>query len=173
MLPIETQTGDAMKRHSLLLVAAAAAALSLTAQAAGTVQVNFVNPDGFSDVRDSYLRSDRYLELIKQNITEAALPYLADGQVLKVEVLDVDLAGEVRYGARPYDVRVLKGGADWPRIQMRYAVEAGGQTVKSGEATVQDMAYLQRTISAPGSQEALRYERRMLDDWFKANFSKN
>jgi hypothetical protein len=159
-----------MKRH--ILLAATAAALSLTAQAAGMVQVNFVNPDRFSDVRDSSKRSDRNLELVKQHITEAALPYLADGQVLKVDVLDVDLAGEIRYGARANDVRVLKGGADWPRIKMRYAVEAGGKTVKSGEATVQDMAYLQRAIGAPGSQDALRYERRMLDDWFKANFGK-
>jgi hypothetical protein len=162
-----------MNRLSVLVVAAAAAASSFAAHAAGSVQVNFIQPEKFSDVRDSYLRSERYLELLKENISAAALPYLADGQTLKVDVLDVDLAGEVRPGARPYDVRVLKGGADWPRIQMRWALEAGGQTVKSGDATVQDMAYLQRVIGSPGSQDALRYERRMLDDWAKQQFTKN
>jgi hypothetical protein len=159
-------------RLPVLVAAAAAVSLSVAAQAAGSVQVNFVQPEKFTDVRDSYLQSDRYLELIKQNLTEAALPYLADGQVLKVDVLDVDLAGEVRPGARPYDLRILKGGADWPRIKLRYTLEAGGQTVKSGEAVVQDMAYLQRTLAGPGSQDALRYERRMLDDWFKQTFAK-
>lgn len=161
-----------MNRLSLLaVVAAAAAVLSSPAQAAGAVQVNFVQPERFSDVRDAHMQSERYLELLKLNITDAALPYLADGQTLKVDVLDVDLAGEIRRGARPQDVRVLKGGADWPRIQMRWALEAGGQTLKSGEATVQDMAYLQRIIGTPHSQEALRYERRMLDDWFKTQFT--
>jgi Protein of unknown function (DUF3016) len=163
-----------MYRFSALVVAAAAgAAFSFAAHAAGSVQVNFIQPEKFSDVRDAYMRSERYLELLKENISAAALPYLADGQTLKVDVLDVDLAGEVRHGARPYDVRVLKGGADWPRIQMRWALEAGGQTVKSGDATVQDMAYLQRVIGSPGSQDALRYERRMLDDWAKQQFNKN
>jgi hypothetical protein len=161
-----------MSHRLPVLVAAAAAVFSVAAQAAGSVQVNFVQPEKFTDVRDSYLRSERYLELIEQNLTEAALPYLADGQVLKVDVLDVDLAGEVRPGARPYDLRILKGGADWPRIELRWTLEAGGQTVKSGQARVQDMAYLQRVISVPGPQEALRYERRMLDDWFKVNFAR-
>jgi Protein of unknown function (DUF3016) len=160
-----------MNRFSAL-AAAAAAVFSIAAQAAGSVQVNFVQPERFSDVRDAYMRSDRYLELLKENISDAALPYVADGQTLKVDVLDVDLAGEIRRGARPHDVRVLKGGADWPRIQMRYTLEAGGQALRSGEATVQDMAYLQRAITAPGSQEALRYERRMLDDWFRNHFAK-
>jgi Protein of unknown function (DUF3016) len=162
-----------MNRLSTFVAAAATVLFSVAAQAAGSVQVNFIKPEQFSDVRDSYLRSDRYLELLKDNISAAALPYLADGQTLKVDVLDVDLAGEVRHGARPYDVRVLKGRADWPRIQMRWTLEAGGQTVKSGDATVQDMAYLQRAIGASGSQEALRYERRMLDDWFKNTFAKS
>jgi Protein of unknown function (DUF3016) len=163
-----------MKPRSPALVAAAAAVLfSVAAQAAGVVQVTFVKPEQFSDVRDAHMQSDRYLELLKANISAAALPYLADGQTLKVDVLDVDLAGEIRRGARPNDVRVLKGGADWPRIQMRWSLEAGGQALKSGEATVQDMAYLQRVISVPGSQDALRYERRMLDDWFKNTFAKS
>jgi Protein of unknown function (DUF3016) len=162
-----------MNRSSTFVAAVVAVVFSVTAQAAGSVQVNFVKPGQFSDVRDSHMQSERYLELLKDNLTAAALPYLADGQTLKVEVLDVDLAGEIRHGARPYDVRVLKGGADWPRIQIRYTLEVGGQVQKTGEATVQDMAYLQRVASAPGSQDALRYERRMLDDWFKNNFAKS
>ena len=154
------------------IIAAATLALAAgAASAAGTVQVNFVQPEKFSDVRDSYLNAERHLELIKQLIENAAAPYLADGQTLKVDVLDVDLAGEVRPGSRPFDVRVLKGRADWPRIDLRYALEAGGQTLRSATAHVQDMAYLQH-ISTYGNSEPLPYERRMLEDWFKTEFKR-
>lgn len=150
-------------------VALGAVTLAAAAQAAGTVNVSFVQPDNFTDVKDRYLSKDRHLEALKRHLELAAAPYVADGQTLKIEVLDVDLAGEVKPSAR--DLRVLKGGADWPRIQLRYALESPGQAARSGEARVQDMAYLMHRAHLP-SGDALAYERRMLDEWFKAEFKR-
>ena len=66
--------------------------------------------------------------------------------------------------------RVLRGGVDWPRITLRWTLEGGaGVSARSGEAMVQDMAYLQR-IQPPLSDTTLIYERRMLQEWFRREF---
>lgn len=148
---------------SLILLACAGAA-----QAAGTVQVSFIQPEKFVDVRDAAFRAEDNLALLKQHLEQAASPYVGDGQTLNIEVLDVDLAGEVRRGARPFDLRILKGRADWPRIELRYRLEGPGQAARAGQARVQDVAYLQRLGSL--RHEALSHERRMLDEWFKTEF---
>jgi hypothetical protein len=139
------------------------------AHAAGSVQVSFVKPENFADIRDRTYSREQNLKALEEVITSAAQPYVADGQTLKIEVLDVDLAGEVRPGARAYDIRVLRGRADWPRITLRWSID--GATPRSGEAVVQDMAYLQH-IPPAMSGGALVYERRMLDEWFRQQFGK-
>ena len=158
-----------MKRLALTAVAAL---LAVSAHAAGTVQVNFVKPENFADVRDRTHSREQNLKTLEQVITSAAQPYVADGQTLKIDVLDVDLAGEVRPGARAWDVRVLRGRADWPRITLRWSVEGAGAAPRSGEAVVQDMAYLQR-IPPSTIDSALVHERRMLEEWFKDQFGKS
>lgn len=157
-----------MKR---LAVTAVAALLAVSAHAAGTVQCTFVNPEKFADVRDRTYSAEQNLKSLEQIVQSVAAAYVADGQTLKVEILDVDLAGEVRPGVRAYDVRVMRGRADWPRITLRWSLEGAGQAPKSGEAVVQDMAYLQR-IPPTQSDTALVYERRMLEQWFKAEFGR-
>jgi hypothetical protein len=65
----------------------------------------------------------------------------------------------------------MRGRADWPRITLRWSLEGAGQAPKSGEAVVQDMAYLQR-LPPKMVDTALVYERRMLHDWFKQQFGR-
>jgi hypothetical protein len=160
-----------MRRIHLLAVAVAATALASAASAAGTVQVNFVQPDRFADVRDGAFSRDANLDILKSHLEAAAAPYVAEGATLKIDVLDVDLAGEPSHRLRTQDVRVLRGRADWPRIQLRYSLEVPGEPARAREATVSDMAYLYHLPSG-GRGEPLYYERRMLDEWFKAEFRK-
>ena len=139
------------------------------AHAAGTVQLSFVKPETFADIYDRTYSREQNLKALEQIITSAATPYVADGQTLKIEVLDVDLAGEVRPGARAWDLRILRGRADWPRITFRWSLDGAGAAPRSGEAVVQDMAYLQR-IPPAFADTSLVYERRMLDEWFRQQF---
>jgi len=148
----------------LILLACAGAA-----QAAGTVQVSFIQPEKFADVRDAAFRAEDNLANLQRHLEQVGALYTPDGQTLKIEVLDVDLAGEVRPGTRPHDIRVLRGRADWPRVELRYTLEVPGAAPRTGRATVSDMAYLQR-ITPSYAGEPLPYERRMLEDWFKAEF---
>lgn len=159
-----------MRAFHTLGVALGAAALAASAQAAGVVQVKFIQPEKFVDVRDANLRRDDNLKALQQVIEQVGARYLAQGQTLKIEVLDVDLAGEVKPGMRPQDVRVLRGRADWPRIELRYTLETPGVAARSSQARVVDMAYLDRLPPLGNYDGPLPYERRMLDEWFKAEF---
>lgn len=145
----------------------AAAVLALAAgsaaQAAGTVQVHFVKPENFADVGDRAYRAEDHLKALERVLVEVAAPRVPDGQTLRLDVLDVDLAGEVRPGGRAWDTRVMRGRADWPRITLRWALDG-----QRGEAVIQDMAYLQRV--PPAHDGALAHERRMLDEWFRERF---
>jgi hypothetical protein len=160
-----------MKALTVVFTLATLLAATGAAHAAGAVQISFVKPENFADIRDRTYSREQNLKALEEVFTSAAQPYVADGQTLKIEVLDVDLAGEVRYGGRANDVRVLRGRADWPRIAFRWSVEGAGAAPRSGEAVVQDMAYLQR-IPPATSYTSLVYERRMLDEWFRLQFSK-
>jgi hypothetical protein len=153
----------------LILTLLALAATAASAQAGGNVQVSFVQSSSYSDVRDSARRTEDTLAALQRHFEAMGAQYLATGQTLKVEVLDVDLAGEVRHGMRANDIRVLRGRADWPRLQLRYTLESPGAAAKRGAATLADPAYLERSLPLP-SNDALPYERRMLEDWFKAEF---
>ena len=63
----------------------------------------------------------------------------------------------------------MRGGADWPRIELRYELVADGKTLKSGTERLSDMNYLQTAGLNPvyGSHG---YEERMLGRWFAHNF---
>jgi Protein of unknown function (DUF3016) len=153
----------------ITLVALLAAAGAV--HAAGTVQVSFVKPENFADMRDRAYRVEDNVQALEKVIVEAARPYVGDGETLKIEVLDVDLAGETRPGAGALDLRVLRGRADWPRITLRWSLEGAGAAPRSGQAVVQDMSYLQR-IPPPLANDHLVFERRMLVGWFREQFGK-
>ncbi|HET9821154.1 MAG TPA: DUF3016 domain-containing protein [Burkholderiaceae bacterium] len=152
-------------------VAVCAAVITLTAQAAGKVEISFVAPEKYSDIHDAARRLDDNLKALRHHLEQAAAPYVADGQTLKIDVLDVDLAGRVEPATRPDDVRVLRGEADWPRIHLRYTLDAGGSTLRRGDAWLSDMAYLQR-LPPPDRGMGLAYERRMIDEWLRSEFKR-
>lgn len=131
-----------------------------------TTTVTYAAPDKFSDL--PFVPWDR--EQTLNDLTEhfsrlgASLP---PGQDLRIEVTDVDLAGRLVPSARHgRDLRILSGRADWPRIELRYAVEQDGRVLKSGEARLADMNYLMHG-NRYFDGEPLRYEKQMIDEWFK------
>ena len=161
--------------HRVIRAATFAFGLALTAlaaQAAGAVQVTFVQPEEFSDIRDAHRDSSGNLRELKRYLEEQAAERLRDGQTLTIEVLDVDLAGEVRFVRHVNDyVRVLKGSTDWPRIKLRYTLTTADQPARRVEQTLSDKAYLMR-LGRHTDGEMLRYEKRMLDEWFDAQFGR-
>lgn len=149
-----------MKRLALAgLLAASAGAAS------AAVNVSYVHPEKFYDLPFATWERDEMLGQITDHFTELgkALP---PGQDLRIEVLDFDPAGRIIPNVRAgRDLRVLTGRADWPRMELRYAIEQNGQVIKSGEAKLSDMNY-QNSSLRMSDTEPLRYEKKMIDDWF-------
>ena len=147
------------------LTIAVAVALSIaSSHAAATAIVSYVNPDAMADVP----RHHKDLESMEYAFTEH-LNHLSEqlpaGQVLKVEFLDIDLAGDVFPRVPVRDIRVTKGQADWPRIHLRYSIEQDGQVIRSGEQKLADPNY-QLGVNMY-QQDLYGYEKQMLDNWFR------
>ena len=155
-----------MKRFFRPALVATAAVLALEAGGAGAaVTVTFPKSESYIDMPFSASDKDRVIKELQSHFDKLGAK-LPPGQDLTVEVLDIDLAGRIepqfRFGN---DVRILKGRADWPVIQLRYRIESQGKVLRSGDARVDDKSYLDR-FNRYSANESLRYEKRMLDDWF-------
>jgi len=88
---------------------------------------------------------------------------------VKIEVLDVDLAGEIEWWHGPYDIRYLRDYT-WPKIKLRYTLEENGQTIRSAEETVSDPSY-QMSVIVTRSGEVMPHEKAMLARWFRSRFA--
>ncbi|WP_374580469.1 DUF3016 domain-containing protein [Pseudoduganella sp.] len=159
-----------MKRQTRLWIAAALMLAAAGAASAGTVNVTYKDPDKFIDVpfwdqdRTEVLKefSEHFARLGKQ---------LPANQQLNITVTEIDLAGRVeprRNSMR--DLRVLRGGADWPTMQLNYSLEQDGKVIASGNSSLNNMMYLQG-INPYREGDLLRYEKPMVDKWFKETFT--
>ena len=144
--------------------ALAAAVLVASFSAAATSTVTFADPAKMSDV-PRFAVDRENLEWHLREHFENLSKQLPAGQSLTVEVLDIDLAGDVFPRVPVTNVRVMKGRADWPRLHLRYTIEQDGQVVRSGEKQLSDPNYLMGFNRY--SQEIFSHEKQMLEDWWR------
>jgi hypothetical protein len=102
---------------------------------------------------------------IARHLEALGTRYLKPGQELRIEVLDINLAGRVRYNAAS-DTRVMRAG-EWPQIRLRYELDTPGEAPRKAEEVVSDREYLR---GPQNHLDALAREKRMLDEWFRARF---
>lgn len=145
------------------------AAAGLLALAAGTasagVTVNYIEPDRFTDVPFTPWDREEALKTLSEHFSRLGAQ-LPPGQDLRIDVQDVDLAGHEYPGRGGRELRVVRSnGPDWPRIDLRYTVEQDGRVLRSGEAQLRDMQFMDR-IGRADDSDPMRYEKRMIDDWF-------
>jgi hypothetical protein len=161
--------------HKPLPTLLAAGLLAAMPAFAGELSVEFVAPEKYTDA--GYSRSfasekDRaqVQRDVQAHLQRLAQRHLAEGESLRIEVLDIDLAGhfEPWRSASAGDVRIVRD-VTWPRMQLRYALTRGGQVVAQGEERVSDMNFLVGGNRYSDS-DRLRYEKAMLDGWFERRF---
>jgi hypothetical protein len=157
----------ALQRAALLALALFAG--SVPAFAGGVVTVNVVKADEYSDIGRSIVDREQNLAMLAGHLKTLG-KRLPDGQALTIEVLDVDLAGEVWPTRRFGEVRILRGGVDWPRMHLRWILQSNGRTLRTGDDRLADMAYLMHS-SRLGMNQALAYDLRMVDKWFGQTFA--
>lgn len=154
--------------QTILAAAAAAGALALgvaPAQAAGVVKVSFGKPVAqLSDVGRPLFDGERHVQALTAHFNSLAAR-LPDGQVLTVEVQDVDMAGRLEPTRLGSELRVMRGGADWPSLDLRWTLQADGRTLLQGEGRISDMNYLMRPLRGR-DDSPVGYETRLIDTWF-------
>jgi hypothetical protein len=153
------------------LMAAALLAVAAVAHAgeAAKVQVKLATDlNQYADFGETPLERERNARDLKQ-VFEDLGAELAPGQTLSVEVLQVNLAGELEWVRGAERIRVMRE-IGWPLIEVRYTVRQGGAVSSEGTARISDMAYLSQ--SRPSEvQGPLGFERRMLQRWLKTTLA--
>jgi hypothetical protein len=145
-------------------VLAAVVALLASHAALAEVTVTYTKPDDYSDMPFSGVERERTLKEFTAYF-DTLNKKLPAGQTLKIEVLDIDLAGRLYPRRAADDIRIMNGGADWPRMHLRYTLEQDGQVLRSGDDQISNMNYQQRHTNYFDS-DPMRYEKQMLDEWF-------
>lgn len=154
----------------ILTLAAAAFLLPAAAQAATTVR--FVAPQTYTDGNLAWSSVDQRLtfEGLERIIARLARKRLPAGDDLEVDVLGLDLAGKIDpLMSRTGTLRVMRADT-WPSMTLRYTLRRQGRVIAKGEDTLRAMNYLMDPV-AVRSSEPLRFEKAMLDTWFRTRFA--
>ena len=144
--------------------------------AAGTITVDYVQPEKFTDVKERQFKTspdkNAHLKNLKSWLEKEGAKHLADGQTLRLKILDIDLAGDFEpwNGPEFQDVRVLKDIYP-PRIKLQFTLQdRDGKALGEGERELRNLAYLMESSFA--SRNALEHDERLLKDWLRKEFPK-
>jgi hypothetical protein len=156
--------------HTLYL---SVALLAIASAAHAEVAVTFTTPEKYVDAglrrHNGAQAREVTLRTVREQLVALGERYLAPNQTLRIEVLDIDLAGEIEWWHGPYDIRFLRDYT-WPKIKLRYTLEEGGQTIRSGEELVSDPSY-QMSVLITRSGDVMPHEKEMLARWFRSRFA--
>jgi hypothetical protein len=161
------------KSLGLVLILSLLAPAAVRAGGSSNITVTFDNPEKFTDVKDSFVGSekgrDAILSEIRQFIESRAKSYLHEGQQLEVTFTDIDLAGdyEPQHGPQWQDVRIVKGIYP-PRLQLEFKLTgADGRVIGEGKRKLTDLDFQDRVLPPTNMSESLRYEKDLLNDWMR------
>lgn len=163
-----------MKKLVSTLIATTAL-ISSASVFAGTAEVTWSEPDNYSDVRPAnesrkafQKRTFKALDKHIGKMTEKKLP---DGYTLKMDVVDLNLAGDVQLRGSTL-IRVVDR-VFIPSMEFSYSLsDANGKVVKEESGVkLKDMSFMDSIKNARYRHESLSYEKAMLDEWFKENLA--
>lgn len=136
------------------------------------VVVEYVSPEKFTDVSstDHGPPNQNYLEQLRRHVMKKAAVYLALGEQLSIKIKDIDMAGEFEPWNTPgNDIRMIRHIYP-PRVELHYQLkDAEGNVLKEGQVRLTEPNYQMRSVH--NSQDTMRYEKALLDDWLASTFS--
>ncbi len=157
-------------RWKLGLAAVLAVMVILPASSHAGVNVRFVNPSRYTDAGSFDATPASVEAALRAHLDRLGKRFLAPGQILDIDIVDIDLAGyqqPLRYA--PNNVRIMRGVTP-PRIELRYVLTERGRRKRGGAETLTDINY-QMNPAARFSSDRYVYEKALLDDWFRRAFS--
>jgi len=139
------------------------------------VDVHFSDDVWRNDSRNAVFNDDasrRSAEAaLRKHLIERAGKAMRDGQTLDVTFLRIERAGsfEPWRGVGAQDVRIVRDIYP-PRIDLTFKLSnAEGATMKAGNSQLRDPAFMMHTNMY--SNDALRFEKTLLDDWVRRELS--
>ncbi len=163
------------KKSSVLsVIALSFVGLPLVAQMQTEISVSYLNPEKYIDIMDSDSTKSRSIESFKAGMDEffkiSASQYLKPGHQLKLEITEVDRAGDMRYDVSPdmRDLRVLRDVVR-VRIEVNYTLlDENQQVIKQGTENLKEFYNLNSISQRKFNSERLYYEKKLLEDWLKS-----
>jgi len=142
--------------------------------AAAKVEVEFVAPENFTDVKDALVGTEKgrahTIEEVRRYLVETAARYVPEGQHLKITVTDIDMAGDYEFWGRAghSDIRIIKAIYP-PSIDLVFVLsDASDAVLKEGSRRLHDLAFQMRIDLR--ATDRLRYEKALIDDWLRDEF---
>jgi hypothetical protein len=163
-----------MHASTILRVALAAALLAASGAWAATAEVNFINPEKFTDggQRFQATQADAVQGSLRDFLVKEAEQRLPADQKLVINVTDVDLAGW--YDPRQLisrEVRIVRQDRP-PRVNLDFRLlAADGSVLKEGQRNLWDPSFMTSPTLGFGSDN-LRYEKAMLQEWMIREFGR-
>lgn len=168
--PPITMFESIFNRYRLRSVAAAVALGASTSLTAASLEIQFDEPDRFSDFEYEGMYTDRlpkqFTEAVRQTISDDLDETLPDGAHLKLTFRDIDMAGEVEFWhTELYDTRIVRDIYP-PRLKFHYlAVGPDGDPMAEGVAQLSDSAFLWNIPNPANRGETFRYEQELVENW--------
>lgn len=160
-----------MKTTILFFVLSIVALFNIDSAYAGMSEVKWKNTEKYKDIRAGNEHQKHFEKRIFSAFEKHFLKLseqLPKGQLLKIEVTNVDLAGDVRFDSMN-EIRVVKDTYP-PRLTFSYKVFNSDKTVaQSGDVNLKDLGFLMGATIRYRNR-SIPYEKRMLDKWFKNTF---
>ncbi len=160
-----------MKQSNLMLTLLAFSFLLAPNAFAATSEVTWTDYKSYRDIDSGNDGRKQFRERIfkdlEKHFTKLAAT-LPTEQTLKIDVTDVDLAGDTNAGGISR-MRIIKHLYS-PRMNFSYQVlDADGKVIQSNEVVLKDMNFMSGS-NLKYRNKSLGYEKKMLDDWFEEEF---
>ncbi|MUH73264.1 DUF3016 domain-containing protein [Psychrosphaera haliotis] len=142
---------------------------SLANEKANKSAVSFENPKEFRDIKASDESQKRFTSRLQnklQDYIQKLSKKLPAGYSLNIVFTNIDLAGRVEYNFNmSREIRVVRQH-DWPRLNFKAELLKDGNVIQNQDFELKDLAFMDRSIGRLSSGDTLRYEKRMLKEWF-------
>ncbi|MBL4910873.1 MAG: DUF3016 domain-containing protein [Alteromonadaceae bacterium] len=159
------------KTNLILMVILSAMIISPVSYAAKT-EIKWTNPEKYRDIRAGDENRKAYKERVfstfEKHFAKLAEKLPAE-QTLKIEITDVDLAGDVNIGSVVNRIRIVTD-LYFPSMKFSYQlINADKSVVKSADVSLKDMGFMYVNNFRYRNQ-SFSYDKKMIADWFKKTF---
>lgn len=161
--------GVLMKSGLLTFVFCSMLAFGTRADTGAQIDVRYIAPERFSDLKNTWLSREDLLASLTAHLQKLGQKYLPEGQRLQIEISDIDLAGSIEYPHNAEPVRVMRQFTP-PSIALQWHLQSAEGDSPMHEVTLRDFDY-QMNSNEYSQGDPLRYEKQMLDGWFKRSFA--